>query len=85
MPLDEEKAETFFREFWQKKPLLMRDAIPNFKCPLDTNELAGLACEDEFSSRLMRKGERRTKNGRWKLDRFRRKCCRRYRTTNLGA
>ena len=54
MPLDEEKAETFFREFWQKKPVLMRDAIPNFKCPLDTNELAGLACEDEFSSRLMR-------------------------------
>ena len=84
MPLDEEKAETFFREFWHKKPLLMRDAIPNFKCPLDTNELAGLACEDEFSSRLS-ECERRIKNGRWKLDRFRRKCCRRYRTTKLGA
>lgn len=65
MPLDEEKAETFFREFWQKKPLLMRDAIPNFKCPLDTNELAGLACEDEFSSRLMRVRE---EDKKWTLE-----------------
>ena len=54
MPLEEEKAEKFFREFWQRKPLLMRNAIPNFICPLDTDELAGLACEDEFNSRLMR-------------------------------
>ena len=42
MPLEEEKAEKFFREFWQRKPLLMRNAIPNFICPLDTDELAGL-------------------------------------------
>ena len=54
MPLEEEKAEKFFREFWQRKPLLMRNAIPNFICPLDTDELAGLACEDEFNFRLMR-------------------------------
>jgi 50S ribosomal protein L16 3-hydroxylase len=64
MPLEEEKAEKFFREFWQKKPLLMRNAIPNFACPLDTDELAGLACEDEFSSRLMRVRE----DKKWTLE-----------------
>jgi 50S ribosomal protein L16 3-hydroxylase len=54
LPFDEKSSKKFFDEFWQKKPLLLRNAIPNFQCPLDANELAGLACEDEFSSRLMR-------------------------------
>ena len=67
MPLEEEKAEKFFREFWQRKPLLMRNAIPNFICPLDTDELAGLACEDEFNSRLMRVVKQQEKE-KWTLE-----------------
>ncbi len=43
----------FLGEYWQKKPLLIRQAIPNFKGLLDANELAGLACEEEGQSRIV--------------------------------
>lgn len=43
----------FLAEYWQKKPLLIRQAIPKFSGLLDPNELAGLACEDEVQSRLV--------------------------------
>ena len=43
----------FLDEYWQKKPLLIRQAIPNFKGLLDANELAGLACEEEVQSRIV--------------------------------
>jgi 50S ribosomal protein L16 3-hydroxylase len=45
--------KTFLAEYWQKKPLLIRSAIPNFKSPINPDELAGLACEDEVESRLI--------------------------------
>ena len=45
--------ETFLADYWQKKPLLIRNAIPDFKSPIDPDELAGLACEDEVESRLI--------------------------------
>ncbi len=44
----------FLAEYWQKKPLLIRQAIPNFQGLLDGNDLAGLACEEEAQSRLVR-------------------------------
>lgn len=46
-------AETFLKEYWQKKPLLIRGAIPNFEGFLTPNELAGLACEEDVQSRLI--------------------------------
>ena len=45
--------ETFFKEFWQKKPLFVKNAFPKFKDPLEPDELAGLACEAEIPSRLI--------------------------------
>ena len=39
--------ETFLRDYWQKKPLLIRNAFPDFESPLDGDELAGLALEEE--------------------------------------
>ena len=45
--------KTFLTEFWQKKPLLIRQAIPQFKHPISADELAGLALEDEFESRIV--------------------------------
>ena len=36
-------AAIFLRDYWQKKPLLLRDALPGFVSPLDADELAGLA------------------------------------------
>jgi len=45
--------ERFLAEYWQKRPLLVRQAIPGFKSPLSADELAGLACEPEVESRLI--------------------------------
>ncbi len=46
-------AAEFLRDFWQKKPLLIRQAFPNFISPLSPEELAGLACEDDVPARLI--------------------------------
>lgn len=43
----------FLAEYWQKKPLLIKNAIPNFKGLLSPEELAGLACEDDIQSRIV--------------------------------
>lgn len=43
----------FLREFWQKKPLLVRGAFPDFVDPLTPDELAGLSCEDGVESRIV--------------------------------
>ena len=46
-------AREFLRDYWQKKPLLIRQAIPDFESPIDPDELAGLALEEEVESRLI--------------------------------
>lgn len=52
-------ARVFLRDYWQKKPLLIRQAIPDFQSPIDPDELAGLALEEEVESRLViENGER---------------------------
>jgi 50S ribosomal protein L16 3-hydroxylase len=43
----------FLGEYWHKKPLLIKNAIPNFYGLLSPEELAGLACEDEVQSRIV--------------------------------
>lgn len=46
-------AEVFLRDYWQKKPLLIRQAIPNFESPLEGNDLAGLSLEEIVESRIV--------------------------------
>jgi 50S ribosomal protein L16 3-hydroxylase len=46
-------AQLFLTEYWQKKPLLIRQAIPNFQSPISPEELAGLAMEAEADSRIV--------------------------------
>ena len=46
-------AEQFLRDYWQKRPLLIRGAFPGFISPISPDELAGLACEDGALSRLI--------------------------------
>jgi 50S ribosomal protein L16 3-hydroxylase len=46
-------AREFLRDYRQKKPLLLRQAIPDFESPIDADELAGLALEEEVESRLV--------------------------------
>ena len=47
-------AKIFVRDYWQKKPLLIKNALPGFTDPLTPEELAGLACEEGIASRLIR-------------------------------
>ncbi|MDX1299721.1 MAG: cupin domain-containing protein [Pseudomonas sp.] len=46
-------AREFMRDYWQKKPLLVRQAVPGFESPISPDELAGLALEEEIESRLV--------------------------------
>ncbi|MFP8965276.1 JmjC domain-containing protein [Pokkaliibacter sp. CJK22405] len=45
--------ETFLKEYWHKKPCVIRNALPDFEPLLSADELAGLACEEEVESRLL--------------------------------
>ncbi|HIM95235.1 MAG TPA: cupin domain-containing protein [Gammaproteobacteria bacterium] len=45
--------QEFLAEYWQKKPLLIKQALPNFISPIAADELAGLSLEEEFESRLI--------------------------------
>ena len=46
-------AQQFLQEYWQKKPLLIRQAIPNFISSISAEELAGFACEEDVESRMI--------------------------------
>jgi 50S ribosomal protein L16 3-hydroxylase len=45
--------KTFMQRHWQKKPLVIRQAIPGFKPPLDRADLFDLAADEEVQSRLV--------------------------------
>ena len=50
--------DLFLRDYWQKKPLLIRNPWDHWTNPLEPDELAGLACEEGVESRLVvRQGE----------------------------
>ncbi|MEO6518295.1 MAG: cupin domain-containing protein [Pseudoxanthomonas sp.] len=46
-------AARFLRDYWQKKPLLIRGAFPDFVSPIEPEDLAGLACEEMALSRIV--------------------------------
>lgn len=46
-------VEEFLRDYWQKRPLLIRKALPDFQGLLDEEQLMALACEEEAQSRLV--------------------------------
>ena len=43
----------FLAEYWQKKPVLIKQGLANFSSPLSRDEVAGLALEEEIESRLI--------------------------------
>ncbi|XOZ34073.1 JmjC domain-containing protein [Halomonadaceae bacterium KBTZ08] len=62
--LGETSIETFLQDYWQKKPLIIRNAFPGIQSPVSVDELAGLACEEAVESRLVFEEE----NGKpWQL------------------
>lgn len=46
-------AEDFLQEYWQKKPLLVRDAFPGVSELMDPEELAGLSLDEANESRII--------------------------------
>lgn len=43
----------FLRDYWQKRPLLVRGAFPGYVSPVEPEDLAGLACEQGVLARLI--------------------------------
>jgi 50S ribosomal protein L16 3-hydroxylase len=51
-------AAVFLRDYWQKRPLLIRNAFARFAAPdggspIEPEDLAGLACEETALSRIV--------------------------------
>jgi 50S ribosomal protein L16 3-hydroxylase len=63
MQLTNFDAGAFLRDYWQKKPLLIRNPWGAWHNPLEPDELAGLACEDDVESRLILQAE-----GAWAVE-----------------
>ncbi len=53
----------FMRRYWQRRPLLIRNALPGFRTPLDAEALIALAGRDDVESRLVAAFDG------WRLDR----------------
>ncbi|KTD66018.1 cupin [Legionella santicrucis] len=51
--LQQISLKTFLSDYWQKRPLVIRKALPEFTHPLSPDELAGLALEEDVESRLV--------------------------------
>ncbi len=45
--------DVFLKDYWQKKPLLIRNAFPDTHSLISADELAGLACEEHINSRIV--------------------------------
>ena len=58
--------QTFMQRHWQKKPLLIRQAIPGFVPPIDRAGLVELAAQPEVQSRLIVQANAAKKQA-WKL------------------
>ncbi len=56
-------ADVFLRDYWQKKPLLIRNPWAAWSNPMTPDELAGLACESDVESRLIRQAR-----AQWKVE-----------------
>lgn len=52
-PLGELDVQIFLRDYWQRKPCLLRGVLADFESPLDGDDLAGLACDPLAESRLI--------------------------------
>lgn len=53
LPLGGMTPAIFLKEYWQKKPLLIRSAFPEFKPLLEPSELFAMVQQDDVESRLI--------------------------------
>ncbi len=59
-------AADFLQSHWQRKPLLVRNAFPDLSDPVSPEEVAGLALEDDVSSRLVQQTDPNRPDG-WRV------------------
>jgi 50S ribosomal protein L16 3-hydroxylase len=55
-------TEEFLRDYWQKRPLLIRQAVPGFNGLLDPSQLIELSCMENAQARLVKQS-----GGAWQL------------------
>jgi 50S ribosomal protein L16 3-hydroxylase len=58
----------FLREYWQQKPLLIKNPWRAWSNPLEPDELAGLACEEEIESRIVLKQMSKQPQQQWLME-----------------
>jgi 50S ribosomal protein L16 3-hydroxylase len=58
--LNQMTQQEFLDEYWQKKPVVIRQGFKDFADPIAPDELAGLAMEEQVESRLVHKTD-----GKW--------------------
>ncbi|GGI86199.1 50S ribosomal protein L16 arginine hydroxylase [Shewanella hanedai] len=63
LELGELTPEIFLKDYWQKKPLVIRQGFRNFSDLLSPEEMAGLACDEMVESRRIYKSE-----GEWQAE-----------------
>ena len=56
--------QQFLEQYWQKKPLLIKQAFSDFQSPIKPDDLIQLACEANIESRLI---EENRQTGSWQL------------------
>ncbi|NCP64612.1 MAG: cupin domain-containing protein [Paraglaciecola sp.] len=52
-PLHHFDVQDFLKHYWQQRPLYIKQGFSHFVDPIDENELAGLALEENIDSRLI--------------------------------
>lgn len=62
-PLGGLSPQVFLRRYWQKRPLLVRRALPGFRGVIGKAALFALAARDDIESRLVQRGQERTGRG----------------------
>lgn len=60
--LGKTSVDTFLKKYWQKRPLLIRNAIENFQSPITEKDLFNIAQDEEAISRLIE-----YKQGLWQV------------------
>lgn len=73
-PLHKIGLKKFLKDYWQKKPLLIKNAFPQFSLNFTADELAGLSLEEDVHSRLVQyhRGKWLLEQGPFAEDRFQR-------------
>jgi len=59
--------EDFLANYWQKKPLVIRNAFPDFEMPFTAEELAGLAVDTDAPSRMIIEHGLAPENAPWQV------------------